>query len=574
MKNIKFIYLVLVVLSLTSCQDLLNENPEYTLNNKTVFDTEKSADLALSGCYGYLTNYDAYGQTIPELSVNASGLAWAQTNGGGSDFFNSLNIAPTDPQLSTMWGGMYRVIGQCNFFIKGVSNSALSDGYKKVSIAQAKFVRGLCYYNLATYFGGVPLRIDPTTADALNLPKSAQIDVFKQVEKDWLDAADGLLPKQTAGVKVGMGTKYAAYAYLAKLYFMMASQENTSSSPYWAKAKAAGDEVIANGGYSLEPKFANLFKNYVATSPESIFQINFTTNSTLVGNRTSWVFSPANSTTGISFARVRSSKAFYDFFKGTYLDDPRLKETFITSWKQIKTNNANVFSYPYTNKTVAGVVVVADSINYATLSVPTNPKLTEIPAAIKTLYTTKIGDHQGWPNFKKFMDVTATAQNSNRNIILYRYADFLLIMADVENELGNTAKAVSYSNMVLSRARASKAVPSVFPKDWSATSTQAELRNKIYYERLFELAGECEMYVDVRRRGVDYLKLMVDRHNNHEITKTFVANAVSVKNVTNFRDRLLPSTADLLKKNLLFPIPQSEFSSNSSLKPGDQNFGY
>lgn len=561
-------------MSLTSCEDLLTEDPEYTLNSKTVFETEKSANLALSGCYGYLTNYDTYGQTIPELSVNASGLGWAQTNGGGTDWFNSLNTVPTDSQLSTMWSGLYKVIGQCNYFINGVSKSTLSDSFKKNAIAQAKFVRGLCYYNLATFFGGVPLRVDPTTADALNLPKSPQMDIFKQVEKDWLDAADGLLPKQTAGVKVGMGTKYAAYAYLTKLYFMMASQENTPSSPYWAKAKAAGDEVISKGGYSLEPKFANLFKNYVATSPESIFQLNFTTLSTLVGNRTSWVFSPPNSTTGISFARVRSSKANYDFFKGTYLDDPRLKETFLTTWKQIKTNNANVFSYPYTNKTFAGVVVVADSINYATLSDPTNPKLSEIPASIKTLYTTKVGDHQGWVMFKKFMDVTATAQNSNRNIILYRYADFLLIMADVENELGNTAKSVGYANMVLSRARSSKTVPSVFPKDWSATSTQAELRSKIYYERLFELAGECELYIDVRRRGVNYLKLIVDRHNNHEITKAFVANAISVSNITNFRDRLLPTTADLLKKNLLFPIPQSEFNSNTSFKPSDQNFGY
>lgn len=574
MKNLKFIFLFLVALSFNSCQDLLNEDPEYTLNNKTVFETEKSANIALLGCYGYLTNYDTYGQTIPELSVNASGFAWSQTNGGGSDLFNSMNTVPTDSQLSTMWGGLYKAIGQCNFFIDAISKSTLSDKYKKNASGQAKFVRGLCYYNLATYFGGVPLRIQPTTAEDLNIPKSSQMDVFKQVEKDWLDAANDLLPKQDPSAKVGMGTKYAAYAYLTKLYFMMASQENTSSSPYWAKAKAAGDEVILNGGYSLEPKFANLFKNYVASSPESIFQLNFTTTSTLVGNRTSWVFSPANSTTGISFARVRSSKSFYDFFKGTYLDDPRLKETFITTWKQIKTNNANVFSYPYTSKTVAGVIVVADSINYATLSDPTNPKLTEIPATVKTLYTAKVGDHQGWPCYKKFMDVAATAQNSNRNIILYRYADFLLIMAEVENELGNTTKSVSYANLVLSRARASKTVPSVFPKNWSATSTQAELRSKIYYERLFELAGECEMYIDVRRRGADYLKLVVDRHNNHEITKTFVANAITVNNTTNFRDRLLPNTTDLIKKNLLFPIPQTEFNSNTSFKPSDQNYGY
>src|SRR5690606_3542907 len=124
----------------------------------------------------------------------------------------------------------------------------------------------------------------------------------------------------------------------------------------------------------------------------------------------------------------------------------------------------------------------------------------------------------GWPYFNKQFDAAATAQNSNKNLIVYRYADFLLLMADVENELGNTPTAVGYVNKVLSRARTSGTSTAVYPKDIT-TISQDDLRDRIFNERLFELAGELDMFTDVRRRGIEYFKKVVERHDNHHITR-------------------------------------------------------
>src|SRR5690606_10090205 len=148
-----------------------------------------------------------------------------------------------------------------------------------------------------------------------------------------------------------------------------------------------------------ESKFQNLFTAHVNGSAEAIFQLNFTTTSSFTGNRGNWLFAPPNSTTGISCGRVRASTAFYDQFKGTYLDDPRLDASFATGWKQIKTNNDNAFSYPYTQKN-AGTpanknIVKSDSIRYAALDNPTNPKISELSTEIKNAFTTRVGDHQG-----------------------------------------------------------------------------------------------------------------------------------------------------------------------------------
>lgn len=575
MKKLKYIGLLVVVILSSSCEKLLQEDPKYSINSKTAFETESTADIALNGCYGYLTSTTAYGQQATELQVAASGLSWAQTN---NELITTLNIPAENGVLKTVWSAYYKVIGQCNFFISSANASNLSDDYKKQAIAEAKFLRALSYFNLANMYGGVPLRLDPTSTTTIAAGRASRADVYAQVEKDWLDAAENLKTKQQLGADgVGKATKYAAYAYLAKLYFTLASQENVSSSPYWAKAKVMGDKVITEGNYDLEPKFKNLFANHVSNSAESIFQLNFSTVSTSTGNRNNWVFSPSQSTTGISWGRVRAAKGFYDLFRGTYLGDPRLNATFVTTYKTLN-NNRQAFTYPYvatnTGTPSNPVFVATDSIKYETLSDPTNPKVSEVSVNIINSFTKKAGDHQGWPYYGKQMDLGSTAQYSNKNMILFRYADFILLMADVENELDNKDKAVEYINRVLTRARTSATPANVNPENVLVGITKEDLRDKVFFERLFELAGEPEMFFDARRRGVDYFAKVIEVNNNHNITKAFINNAATDNNVTNFRDRLLPATPDLLKRNLLLPIPTDEINTNDEISESDQNFGY
>ena len=70
-----------------------------------------------------------------------------------------------------------------------------------------------------------------------------------------------------------------------------------------------------------------------------------------------------------------------------------------------------------------------------------------------------------WPIIKKYFDRAQVGQNAHKNIIVYRYAEMLLDMADVYNELGNTDKAISLANEVLKRARQS-VTDATQPADW------------------------------------------------------------------------------------------------------------
>ena len=162
--------------------------------------------------------------------------------------------------------------------------------------------------------------------------------------------------------------------------------------------------------------------------------------------------------------------------------------------------------------------------------------------------------------------------------MVYRYAEMLLLMADVYNELGDTPKAISLAKEVLNRARNSGMKVSAQPADWPKTLTQDEVREHLYYERIFEFAGEPNMYEMVRLKGVELFKKALEKHNNHEITRASVETYQETKN--NKQDRLYNEaeggalTQDFLKKNLLLPIPLSEINYNEGITVDDNNFGY
>ena len=156
---------------------------------------------------------------------------------------------------------------------------------------------------------------------------------------------------------------------------------------------------------------------------------------------------------------------------------------------------------------------------------------------------------------------------------------------DVYNELGDAGTARGYVNQVLLRARQSatngySSQPADLPDNLSGT----ELRERIFWERLYELAGEADTYIEVRRRGIESLRWVLAKGNQHAITKQHSEGQNQLDNPTQrFRDRYFGADGtfygsvdddNFLKKNLLLPIPLDELTSNEALSSADQNFGY
>lgn len=603
MKRI-FIYGAIILSGFAAATSCLDEKPVYSQNSQVIFSSEGNAELALLGCYGYLTENTAFGQMWQEVPLVASGLAWSQRNGDDGDHLASLAATPGNALVSSAWKGMYKVISECNAFLESMERSQLSDAAKTQMMGEAHFLRGLAYYNLVSLFGDVPLKTVASSSDGIEMPRAPKNEVFDVIVEDMIAAS-----KISAKSSAGRANSWAAKAFLGKVYYKMAMldinrEENLNN------AKTVFDDVYASKVFSLEDNYAGLFApyntpEYAANSKEVIFQLNFNSASTVCYNRGSNRFAPQASTSGVNWGTYRVAKYSYDLHNGTYPGDPRVDVNFLTQWRSRNGNNQpapktqvgdklcpgdSTYAYPkraYKAEGQPATATVMLKLPYDIFSDPTNPVKAELdtysgpyPAITKGMWNqyTIAGNAEKWPYFGKLYDQGQVAQRANKHLIIYRYAEMLLIMADVYNELDLTPKAVEFANEVLYRARNCGATVSAQPADWSKSLSKEQVTEKLYFERLFELMGEPCIYDMVRIRGVKYLEKLLLRNNAHNIT--IDANKTYGTTSDRFLDRLFDNgskeslPADFLKKNLLLPIPSSEIDANAAISNSDNNFGY
>lgn len=508
--------------------------------------------------------------------------------------------------------------------MENLSSSGLSDDIKNQYGGEAKFLRAMAYYNLVSLWGDVPLKTVASTSEGISMPRTPKEQVLNQVVTDLKEA---MSISETS--EVGRVNSWAVKAFLGKVYYRMAKL-GIDTNNNLKNAKEMFDEVYNKHVYELEKNFADLFGDWVTTSKEAIFQLNFALNSPSCFNRASNRFSPTGSTPGVCWSTYRTTKAAYDMHQGTYPGDPRIAATFLTAHRDRGGNNKpepkaqvgdkpsandSVYYYPYftytvqldTKKVNGKDVAVYDSIYkngkavaakqyvgrlpYEKFKDPTNPDLNYLnnlneadgktpqeKAYIKALKGiqkkyAESGNQMAWPAHMKLYDPNQQGTSSHKNLMVYRYAEMLLLMADVYNELGDTQKAIELVEEVLKRARESAGGNGVEPKAWSKQLTKDQVSEKIYFEFLFELDGEPSMYELLRIKGTEYLKKALQYHNNHEFTKA--SDAYYKTAAQKWTDRLYNEgnlTEDFLKKNLLLPIPDTERDANPGIT--DNNFGY
>lgn len=620
-------YLILsmaAAFSLTSC---LDEDPLYSQNNEIVFSNAENANLALRGCYSHFASSSAYGQNLQEVLISVGGHSWAQRNASDQDLFVSLNPTPSIGQVGAMWDGLYKVISESNAFIENMQSSGLDETTVTQYVGEAKFLRAVAYLNLVTLYGDVPLKTIASTSEGIALPRSPREEVFNQIIQDLTDA----LAISEEPVENERACRWTVKAYLGKAYHKMASL-GINTQQNLENAKNYFDDVYNNGPYELESSFSHLFGDWVTGSKEAIFQIDFLGDPSAYYNRGSNRLCPQSSTSGINWTTFAFSFSAYDLHAEVYPGDPRIKTTFLTSWRSRNGNNQanpkpqvgdelspndSTYTYPYITYDVVldsipnpkpGLgpndpkkIAVKDSIYlngkgvaaklYVT-SVPRNMSLDELAnleipanatpqekARIEALRKTeqsfaRKGNAQIYPSYGKAYDQNQSAQAAHKNLMVYRYAEMLLLMADVYNELGQSSRAVELANEVLTRARnADGGSLTGQPANWSTSLDQATVREKLYFERIFELWGEPDFWDMTRLKGTEFLKEFLDKHNQNELVQA--GNAYYNESNNAFTERLYNNgdlSQDFLEKCLLFPIPQSEIDANPSIT--DNNPGY
>jgi len=463
MKNYKFTFLIILGILgiLTSCS--LEEEPPF-LANENVYSSASNATSALFGIYEAMVQYEYYGNEFLFLTnVNSGLMVTRRTGNRNNNSYNStlssLNPASGLVAIENSWIGIYQTIGRANDAINSAtvfdSPSTSDELVINDVIGQAYFVRAFNYFNLVRLWGEVPLRITPTTTETIHLAKAPIKDIYAQIIED-VKRAQQLM---NGAVASGTPKPQAADMLLSKVYMTLAtatSDVQDASLNYW---QLAHDEAIkAYGGYSLHAIYDNLFLGTNGNNTEeSIFELQSVVGATLDHTR---AFTPNWYTKAATFGWFKVNIENYDLHSATYPNDPRLSTTYVSTWT--RGNNGSTEN-----------------------SYPTNAARSNFGNSFPYLF--KLGSR----------DANNAVRETNKNFKIYRYADLLLMLSEISNELQN-GQEMTYVTEVLERVGLT---PNV-----GYSGGQDSFRAAIMKEYQFELIGEGHDWFNNRRRGYNYFR--------------------------------------------------------------------
>jgi hypothetical protein len=226
---------------------------------------------------------------------------WLNLSNNGVTNLSTWNesVTSTTSEVQNLWTQVYLTINNCNLLIDGLAKSsgvvtpALSANY----VAEAKFIRALCYYDLLQLYArpyydgngsqpGVPLRlVGNSVADNYDLARSTVAEVYAQVIKDLNDAETSLpLAYADAATNTTRVHRNTAIALKTRVYLAMQQYANViteankivGATTFTASAGSAPAGGVNN---ALQTDVTNVFKAPYTTT-ESVFSLPFSTTET------------------------------------------------------------------------------------------------------------------------------------------------------------------------------------------------------------------------------------------------------------------------------------------------------
>lgn len=329
MKKIRYIaYIALVIFGIQACtKDFLELEPKTGLVEENFYKTENDALLALVGVYDALTVQNW--QFIPLMSDIFSDDAFA----GGADAkdmsqwqeIELSQMTDANGSAADLWNRCYSGIYRANLYLQkeGGITWTNADNQKRFA-AEAKFIRGYIYFDLARHYGWVPVitSVLPSIDDYRAAVQNTPSEVYAQAIKDLLAAIPDL-PETVPATEIGRVTKYAAQALVARMYLYYngiktaipelgltgdLTDGTTTVNKTWVQN--ALDEIINSGAYQLVPNYADLFDWKHQNSAEAVFEFQYSEKA----KSSDWGGWGINGNFSVIFYGMRNPSGFGDFW--------------------------------------------------------------------------------------------------------------------------------------------------------------------------------------------------------------------------------------------------------------------
>ena len=466
---------------LSACNGDLDIINNSAVSSNSMWQEEGDATAAMYGLYNKFRS--SFSEGYMYWGEYRTGLWGDGLTGQTSRDQVYQNQIPTNHTFAD-WTNLYTTINNANLILKHAQNIHFkTEESKNEVLANAYFVRAFCYYWIGRIWGDAPLLLDGFESDnqeGLFPTRNSADDIFKQVGED-INKALTLIPQN---INKDIASK-ASISMLKADYDLWMYKVRKGGDSYLRDAADKINYVLSNSSYALESNYADVFNDN--SGKEIIFE---------------WSYIQDEFTSGSTNDYLVPSQ----YVSNEYINNP------------VQTGSHQQWCF-YTRE-------------YKTFltSIPTDQRIKE---SFETFYDSSKNQTFQWINKFKGHWVNNT-RVFDSDVIVYRYADAILMDAEIKLAENNITGAIEALNKIAKRA---------YGQDnyYATTISAAEVKDAIITERKKEFCAEGKLWWDFIRLDVAFSENSYLRGRENE------------KNV------------------LLWPISQNSINKNPTLK---QTIGY
>ena len=497
--------------------------PQATLTQDEVKNPEYIDNVLIS----------AYAGLVSIEDMNASFSLWNYDTRsddayvGGSDFSDgepfhrlerSTGVMTTDWPFSSIWNRFYNYLSRVSLSLDILASADQENATIKQRTAEMKFLRAYGHFQLKRLFKKIPfvnkLNMEEEDYNNLSNTEYTNDEGWQQIIND-LEDAYAVLPIVQA--EKGRPTKAACAAFLAKVYLYKAYRQDDANSNQVTGINSDDLQKVVEytnpalySGYGLEPDLHNNFRpeEQYENGKESLWAIQYSKNDgTVYGNLN---FSYRLIVPCIP--KVHDSGC--DFYKPSH--------NLVSAYRTNSDGLPLLDNFAAVDYTVGSNQTV-DPRLFVTVGVPGTPYMFNpgFMMAESNAWSRSGGTFGYFVSLKQNVDPSLTDSYlylcdsqwaSSMNRIVFRYADVLLMRAEAQAQLGQTADAIALVNQVRNRANGmiTNSVVSNYPTKYgvhyavgkyNGSYSKDEAMKIIKMESRLELAMESERFFDLVRWG-------------------------------------------------------------------------
>ncbi|WP_299430227.1 RagB/SusD family nutrient uptake outer membrane protein [uncultured Maribacter sp.] len=454
-----------------SCDDLVDEEPISEIGPASFYETNDDLLASLISVYDgmqsfYKDQYFHWGEFRSDNHL---------PTGASANNDEIANNVISDGNGATRWTDLYRTVSRANEVILNAPKIA---GFNENYLAEALAIRAKSYFDAVRVWGNVPLFTEPVKSlDDVSRPATDASTIINDVVIPDMIRAIELSSIPSDNYRF---SKSSIYALQAEVYMYVND---------YPKAKEAIESLINLGTHRLVRSpgaWRALFYNSntveepfgkVQIGPELIFSIRYDAVGEEAGSG-----NPNRS--GIS-----------QLFRGgipSFLMSPDVEAKWVEKFPTDSTEW--VTKYPGVNPATTRTVLVDDGMGGVIPEERYNYGDWRYFFSRQDGFSGLSSILTGEAKTGKWGDTVYPASDDETDVVVYRYADMILLLAEIENELNaDGVRALELVNEI----RTARQLPQVDAVEFG--SNPAERLDFILDERRFELYGEAKRYWDLVR---------------------------------------------------------------------------